>query len=154
MFLICSNFEYQGFNNRIETFALCNNEQYNAKVKSVLRYDGQLEYSVVINPVADFIADNVSLNFYINKNCADLMHGLGHRASAAENLNFKWDVDKQQDCILPAVLIAECVLNLKRKIINARLLIFFIKICLLLFPQQLGIIILWASLMFVLKRNL
>ncbi len=114
--LICSDFEYQGFNNRIETFALCNNEQYNAKVKSVLRYDGQLEYSVVINPVADFIADNVSLNFYINKNCADLMHGLGHRASAAENLNFKWDVDKQQDCIFTGSV--NCGMRVKFKAEN------------------------------------
>lgn len=114
--LICSDFEYHAFNNRIETVAISNNEQYNAKVKSVLRYDGQLEYSVAINPIADFIADSVSLNFYINKNCADLMHGLGHRASAAENLNFKWDVDKQQDCIFTGSV--NCGMRVKFKAEN------------------------------------
>lgn len=87
------------FNNRIESITKSECADYSAVVSSVLRYDGVMEYSVKITPKRDFSADNVSLDFYINKDCSDLMHGLGHRASKAENLDFKWDNDKQQDCI-------------------------------------------------------
>lgn len=87
------------FNNRIETETIAENEDYKAVVSSVLRYDGQMEYTVEINPLKDFKSENVALNFYVNKSCSNLMHGLGHRASEAENLSFKWDNDKQQDSI-------------------------------------------------------
>lgn len=87
------------FNNRIETETIAGNEAYQSTVSSVLRYDGQMEYTIEINPLRDFTADNVALNFYVHKACSSLMHGLGHRASTAENISFKWDNDKQQDCI-------------------------------------------------------
>lgn len=87
------------FKNRIENFSLCESDNYTASVSSVLRYDGMMEYSVKITPKKDFNADNVSLDFYISKECSDLMHGLGHKAAKAESLTFKWDNQKQQDCI-------------------------------------------------------
>lgn len=91
--------ERQVYNNRIESVTNIENEVCFADVKSVLRYEGQLEYSVEITPKEDFISENVELCFYINNDCTNLMHGLGFRASKAENLAFKWDNDKQQDCI-------------------------------------------------------
>jgi len=87
------------FNNRIESITISSGSNYSARISSVLHYDGMLAYSVEILPEKDFTAENVSLDFYIDKACAGLMHGLGHRASKAENLDFKWDNDKQQDCI-------------------------------------------------------
>lgn len=91
--------EITKFNNRIECLTKSDCNDYSAEISSILRYDGVMEYSVKITPRRDFSSDNVSLDFYINKDCSDLMHGLGHRASKAENLDFKWDNDKQQDCI-------------------------------------------------------
>lgn len=87
------------FTNRIESITVCENDDYHAIVSSVLRYEGLMEYSVKITPKRDFNADNVSLDFFVNSDCSKLMHGLGHRASKAENLSFKWDNQKQQDCI-------------------------------------------------------
>lgn len=87
------------FNNRIESSSVSENDDYSAIVSSVLRYEGLLEYSVKITPKRDFEADNVSLDFYVSSECSSLMHGLGHRASAAENLSFKWDNQKQQDSV-------------------------------------------------------
>lgn len=87
------------FNNRIELTTECENERYSASVSSVLRYEGLMEYSVKITPKKDFTASNVSLDFYISPDCSLLMHGLGHRASEAQNLNFKWDNQKQQDSL-------------------------------------------------------
>lgn len=87
------------FNNRIESITKCYSNDYSAQILSVLHYDGMLEYSVKIMPEKDFTAENVSLDFYFNKSCSALMHGLGHRASTAENLDFRWNSDKQQDCV-------------------------------------------------------
>jgi len=87
------------FENRIESFFVCDTDDYSASVSSVLRYEGLMEYSVKITPKKDFKADNVSLDFYVSPECSGLMHGLGHRASGAENLSFKWDNQKQQDSI-------------------------------------------------------
>lgn len=87
------------FNNRIELTTECENERYSAYVSSVLRYEGLMEYSVKITPKKDFTASNVSLDFYVSPDCSLLMHGLGHRASEAQNLNFKWDNQKQQDSL-------------------------------------------------------
>lgn len=87
------------FNNRIESITKCCSNDYSAQILSVLHYDGMLEYSVKIMPEKDFTAENVSLDFYFNKSCSALMHGLGHRASTAENLDFRWNSDKQQDCV-------------------------------------------------------
>lgn len=87
------------FNNRIESVTLCETDDYSAIVSSVLRYEGLIEYSVKIKPKKDFTAKNVSLDFYVSPNCSSLMHGLGHRASKAENLDFKWDNQKQQDSL-------------------------------------------------------
>ncbi len=101
------------YNNRIETETVSENEDYKSVVSSVLRYDGQMEYTVEINPLRDFTADNAALNFYVNKDCSTLMHGLGHRASKAENLSFKWDNDKQQDCIFIGAV--NCGLRVKYK---------------------------------------
>lgn len=89
----------QLFNNRIESVTQCENDDYFANVSSTLRYDGEMEYSLEITPKHDFSADDVSLNFYVSPECSSLMHGLGQRASKAENLEFKWDNDKQQDCL-------------------------------------------------------
>lgn len=104
-FLICGRTLADGktkkqlFGNRIETQTISENDKFKSVVSSVLRYDGQMEYTVEILPEEDFNSDDVSVHFYINKDCSTLMHGLGHRASKAENLSFKWDDDKQQDCI-------------------------------------------------------
>lgn len=87
------------FNNRIEIHSQCENERYSAEVAAVLRYEGLMEYSVSITPKTDFKANDVSLNFYISPECSSLMHGLGHRASKATDLAFKWDNQKQQDSI-------------------------------------------------------
>ncbi len=87
------------FNNRIELTTECENERYSALVSCVLRYEGLMEYSVKITPKKDFTASNVSLDFYVSPDCSLLMHGLGHRASEAQNLNFKWDNQKQQDSL-------------------------------------------------------
>lgn len=89
----------QLFNNRIENTTKCENENYSAKLSSTLRYDGQMEYSVEITPKQDFTANDVSLNFYVSPECSLLMHGLGQRASKAQALEYKWDNQKQQDCL-------------------------------------------------------
>ena len=101
------------FNNRVECVTVAESENYESVVSSVLRYDGQMEYIVEINPKTDFTADNTALNFYVSKACSTLMHGLGHRASAAENLSFKWDNDKQQDCIYIGTV--NCGMRIKYK---------------------------------------
>lgn len=87
------------FNNRIESVTTCEIDNYEAVISSVLRYEGFMEYSVRITPKKNFSADNVSLDFYVSSDCSTLMHGLGHRASKAENLSFKWDNQKQQDSL-------------------------------------------------------
>ncbi len=104
------------FNNRIECVTECENDDYAAVVSSVLRYEGLMEYSVKITPKRDFKAKNVSLDFYIASNCSTLMHGLGHRASQAENLLFKWDNQKQQDSIFIGAV--NCGMRLKLKAEN------------------------------------
>lgn len=104
-FLVCGKTIANGktkkqlFGNRIESVTVSENDKFKAVVSSVLRYDGQMEYSVEITPETDFTSNDVSMNFYINKQCSNLMHGLGHRASKAEDLLFRWDNNKQQDCI-------------------------------------------------------
>lgn len=87
------------FNNRIESETICENDRYNAQVSTVLRYEGLMEYTIKVTPKSDFTAKNVSLDFFVSSDCSSLMHGLGHRASAAEDLSFKWDNQKQQDSI-------------------------------------------------------
>lgn len=87
------------FNNRIECVTECENEDYCAVISSVLRYEGLMEYSVKITPKRNFTVKNVSLDFNVASACSGLMHGLGHRASRAENLAFKWDDQKQQDSL-------------------------------------------------------
>lgn len=106
------------FANRIESRTVCGSDDLDAEINSVLRYDGQMEYSVIITPKKDFNVKNTALNFYINKDCSLLMHGLGHRASAAENLSFKWDNDKQQDCIFVGTV--NCGMRVKLKAENYR----------------------------------
>lgn len=93
------NTESTIFNNRIESITACENDDYSAEIFSVLKYEGLMEYSVRIAPKRDFNANDVSLNFFVSSDCSSLMHGLGHRASSAENLIFNWDNQKQQDCI-------------------------------------------------------
>lgn len=110
--------EITNFNNRIESVTKSDCADYSAEISSVLRYDGVMEYLVRITPKRDFSSDNVSLDFYINKDCSDLMHGLGHRASKAENLDFKWDNDKQQDCIFIGTV--NCGMRAKFKAENYR----------------------------------
>ncbi len=95
----CDKSELKSFNNRVEAVAHGETDEYKTDLTAVFRYDGQIKYSLEITPKADFSTSNVSLNLFINKDCSNLMHGLGHRASNAENLSFKWDNDKQQDCI-------------------------------------------------------
>ena len=104
------------FNNRIESASVCENDNYCAVISSVLRYEGLMEYSIKITPKKDFKADNVSLDFFVSSDCSKLMHGLGHRASAAENLNFKWDNQKQQDSIFIGCV--NCGMRVKLKAEN------------------------------------
>lgn len=111
--LPCGKTERKLFNNRIETVTACEHDDYCAAVSSVLRYEGMLEYSVKITPKRDFTAKNVSLDFYVSPDCSSLMHGLGHRASKAENLEFKWDNQKQQDSIYIGCV--NCGMRLKLK---------------------------------------
>lgn len=108
--------ESKVFSNRIESVCICENADYYAAVSSVLRYEGLIEYNVKITPKKDFTADNVSLDFYVNPNCSKLMHGLGHRASKAENLSFKWDNQKQQDSIFIGCV--NCGMRVKLKAEN------------------------------------
>lgn len=110
--------ESKVYNNRIETVCLSTCDDYDAKICSVLRYEGVIEYSVEITPKRDFTVDNSGLHFYINDDCSKLMHGLGHRASKAENMDFKWDDDKQQDCIYIGCV--NCGMRLKLKAENYR----------------------------------
>lgn len=104
------------FGNRIESVTVCENDLYSAVVKSVLRYEGLLEYSVKITPKTDFQAENVCLDFYISPECSKLMHGLGHRASAAEDIDFKWDNQKQQDSLFIGCV--NCGMRVKLKAEN------------------------------------
>lgn len=69
-----------------------------------------------IKPKKDFEVQNTALNIYVDKSCTSLMHGLGHKASKAENLTFKWDNDKQQDCIFMGGV--NCGLRVKFKAEN------------------------------------
>lgn len=113
MSLPCGNTEQKLLNNRIESVTVCAHDDYSAVVSSVLRYEGLLEYSIKITPKRDFKAKNVSLDFYISPDCSSLMHGLGHRASRVENLDFKWDNQKQQDSIFVGCV--NCGMRLKLK---------------------------------------
>lgn len=110
------NTESNVFNNRIESVTKLDTDEYSAEITSILRYEGLIEYSVKITPEKDFISDDVSLDFYINKDCSSLMHGLGARASEAKNLTFKWNADKQQDCIFVGCV--NCGMRLKFKAEN------------------------------------
>lgn len=92
-------FKIKKYKNRAEVSSKSANLRYSAEVSGVIRYDGQADYSVKITPLKDFTVKNIALTLFINKDCTSLMHGLGHRASKAENLTFKWDNDKQQDCV-------------------------------------------------------
>lgn len=105
-------------NNRVECSSAYDCDRYSLALNSVIRYDGQVEYNVKVTPKVDFSVKDVALNFYINKNCAALMHGLGHRASKAENLLFKWDIDKHQDSIFIGAV--NCGMRLKLKAQNYR----------------------------------
>ena len=111
-----NHFTFQCFNNRIETRSSEETEKYSLEVESVIRYDGQLLYSVKITPKTAFETENISADFYISKDCSSLMHGLGHRASEAQNLDFRWDADKQQDCIYLGS--ANCGMRVKFKAEN------------------------------------
>ncbi|MGN0536030.1 MAG: glycoside hydrolase domain-containing protein [Eubacterium sp.] len=104
--------------NRIESVTESVCDDYSAKISSVLRYEGLLEYSVEITPKRDFTVNDAGLRFFIGRDCSSLMHGLGHRASTAENLSFKWNVDKQQDCIYIGCV--NCGMRLKLKTENYR----------------------------------
>ena len=110
--------ESTAYNNRIENRTVCTDDNMDTEILSVLRYDGQMEYSVKITPKKDFTVSDASLNFYINKDCTCLMHGLGHRASAAENLSFKWDNDKEQDSVFIGAV--NCGMRVKFKAENYR----------------------------------
>lgn len=104
------------YNNRVEALSEFDEENFSGEVSSVVNYDGQVLYSVKIKPKKDFCVDNNALNIYVDKSCTALMHGLGHRASKAENLSFKWDNDKQQDCIFIGSV--NCGLRVKFKAEN------------------------------------
>lgn len=104
------------FNNRIECLTKSENDDYIAEISSVLRYEGLMEYSLKITPKKDFNTKNVSLDFYISPSCSTLMHGLGHRASQAENLDFKWDNQKHQDSLFIGCV--NCGMRLKLKAEN------------------------------------
>ncbi len=104
------------YNNRIESITECENDDYSATVSSITRYEGYIEYSVKITPKRDFKSDNVLLDFYVRNDCSSLFHGLGHRASKAENLSFKWDNQKQQDSIFIGAV--NCGMRLKLKAEN------------------------------------
>lgn len=106
------------FPNRIESVTESVCDDYSARISSVLRYEGLLEYSVEITPKRDFTVNDAGLRFFIGRDCSSLMHGLGHRASAAENLSFKWNADKQQDCIYIGCV--NCGMRLKLKAENYR----------------------------------
>lgn len=101
------------FNNRIEIESASETNDYTSRVASTLTYDGMMTYSVSITPKRDFSVNDVSLIFYVNPECTSLMHGLGHRASAADNLNFKWDNQKQQDSLFIGCV--NCGMRLKLK---------------------------------------
>lgn len=92
-------FKIKKYKNRAEVSSKSANLRYSAEISGIIRYDGQADYSVKITPLKDFTVKNIALTLFINKDCTSLMHGLGHRASKAENLTFKWDNDKQQDCV-------------------------------------------------------
>lgn len=110
--------DIKAYNNRAEILSVGENERCKTIVAATLRYDGQITYSLQIIPKCDFEVDNAGLNLYINPDCALLMHGLGHRASKAENLSFKWDEDKQQDCIFIGTV--NCGIRAKFKAENYR----------------------------------
>lgn len=106
----------QCFANRIECVSKCETDEYSAVICAVLKYEGLMEYSVKITPKKDFSCENVTLDFYVSDACSKLMHGLGHRASKAENLTFKWDNQKQQDSIFIGCV--NCGMRLKLKAEN------------------------------------
>ena len=106
------------FNNRAEYESIEKHSRFTAESKAAVYYDGQMKYSIKITPDEDFTADDVSLNFYIKNDCASLMHGLGYRAGKAEDLSFKWDENKQQDCIFIGGV--NCGMRLKLKAENYR----------------------------------
>ncbi len=87
------------YNNRIENVTECESDRYSAKVLSTLKYEGLMEYSIEITPKTDFNCDDVSLDFFVSAECSSLMHGLGLKADKAKSFSFKWDNQKQQDCI-------------------------------------------------------
>lgn len=112
------NAEVRSFNNRAEYESKEKHRRFISEAKATVYYDGRIKFSVKITPSEDFETDDVALNFYINKDCSSLMHGLGYRAGKAENLTFKWNEDKQQDCIFIGGV--NCGMRLKLKAENYR----------------------------------
>lgn len=106
----------KAYNNRVEANSKFENDDFVSEITSTIYYDGQLLYSLKIKPKKDFEVQNTALNIYVDKSCTSLMHGLGHKASKAENLTFKWDNDKQQDCIFMGGV--NCGLRVKFKAEN------------------------------------
>lgn len=123
------------FHNRVEVSSVAEHENYSAHILGVLRYDGQMEYAVKITAKKDFEAEDVSLSFYIDQACTQLMHGLGHRASKATALQYKWNADKQQDCIFIGAV--NCGMRVKFKAEDYRrpLINIFYKNLPLVMPQ-------------------
>lgn len=105
--------ETKKYKNRIERTTMCESENYTAEVKSITRYDGQIDYSIKITPHRDFLSDNVSLVFCVDKDCTKLMHGFGHRASEAADICVGWDADKQWDCLYLGTV--NCGMRIKYK---------------------------------------
>lgn len=106
----------KAYNNRVEANSKFENDDFVSEITSTIYYDGQVLYSLKIKPKKDFEVQNTALNIYVDKSCTSLMHGLGHKASKAENLTFKWDNDKQQDCIFMGGV--NCGLRVKFKAEN------------------------------------
>lgn len=130
------NAKAHSFNNRAEYEAVSECERFTAQTKACVHYDGQADYSIKITPKTDFTVDDVALNFYINKDCSTLMHGLGYRAGKAENLSFKWNEEKQQDSIFIGSV--NCGMRLKLKAENYRrpLINIFYKNLPLIIPSE------------------
>lgn len=115
------------FNNRIEIISKSETDDYYCEIFTVIRYEGLVEYSVLITPKRDFSVSDVSLGFYVSKECSALMHGLGIRACKAHNINFKWDNQKQQDSLFIGCVNCSMRLKLKAEVYQRPLVNIFYK---------------------------
>lgn len=80
--------------------ALNQNSKFLMQLEGELEADGNVTYDITLTAREDGIVDDVSLHTFLSPGVAKYMMGLGEKGGyAPTSLNWKWDVEKNQDAI-------------------------------------------------------